>query len=104
MGLTNLESLIFSLIGFYTRRGYNGSVTTLETFVPLSEVSVKAQLVYISNTTGKTLLVSTDGGTTSLALPDGAIFPFNNIADLSTVSVKISDDTIDLTVTFRYEV
>jgi hypothetical protein len=104
MGLTNLESLIFSLIGFYTRRGYNGSVTTLETFVPLSEVSVKAQLVYISNTTGKTLLVSTDGGTTSLALPDGAIFPFNNIADLSTVSVKISDDTIDLVVTFRYEV
>lgn len=104
MGLTNLESLIFSLIGFYTRRGYNGSVTTLETFVPLSEVSVKAQLVYISNTTGKTLLVSTDGGTTSLALPDGAIFPFNNIADLSTVSVKISDDTIDLAVTFRYEV
>jgi hypothetical protein len=104
MGLTNLESLIFSLIGFYTRRGYNGSVTTLETFVPLSEVSVKAQLVYISNTTGKTLLVSTDGGTTSLALPDGAIFPFNNIADLSTVSVKVSDDTIDLNVTFRYEV
>jgi len=104
MGLTNLEALITSLIGFYTRRGYNGSITTLETFVPLSDVSVPAQLVYVSNTTGKTLYVSTNGGSTYLELPDGAIFPFNNIADLSTVSVKVSDDTIDLTVTFRYEI
>jgi hypothetical protein len=32
------------------------------------------------------------------------MFPFNNIADLSTVSLKASDSTAGLTVTFRYEV
>ena len=79
MGLTNLESLITSLIGFYTRRGYNGSVVTTANFVQLSSTSIPAQLVYVSNTTGKTLWVSTNGGTTYLALPDGAMFPFNNI-------------------------
>lgn len=103
MGLTNLEALISSLIGFYTRRAVNGSVTTLDTFVQLVTVPTPAQLVYISNTTGKTLLVSQDAGTTYLALPDGAMFPFNNIADLSTIWVKTSDDTIDLEVTYRYE-
>jgi hypothetical protein len=104
MGLTNLESLITSLIGFYTRRGYNGSVVTTANFVQLSSTSIPAQLVYVSNTTGKTLWVSTNGGTTYLALPDGAVFPFNNIADLSTISLKASDNTADLTVTFRYEI
>lgn len=103
MGLTNLEALISSLIGFYTRRGVNGSVTTTANFVQLSTTSVPAQLVYISNTSGKTLFVSTNGGSTYLSLPDGAIFPFNNIADLSTVSLKASDSTVGLTVTFRYE-
>jgi hypothetical protein len=104
MGLTNLESLITSLIGFYTRRGYNGSVVTTTNFVPLSSVSVPAQLVYVSNTTGKTLWVSTNGGSTYLALPDGAVFPFNNIADIAAVWVKTSDSTVDLTVTYRYEI
>ena len=104
MGLTNLESLITSLIGFYTRRGYNGSVVTTANFVQLSTTSIPAQLVYVSNTSGKTLWVSTNGGTTYLALPDGAMFPFNNIADLSTISLKASDNTAGLTVTFRYEV
>ena len=104
MGLTNLESLITSLVGFYTRRGYNGSVVTTDNFVQLSSTSVPAQLVYISNTTGKILWVSTDGGSTYLELPDGAIFPFNNIADLSTISVRVFDDTADLIVTFRYEI
>ena len=104
MGLTNLEALITSLVGFYTRRGYNGSVGTLETFTPLSETSVPAQLVYISNTIGQTLLVSTDAGATYLALPDGAVFPFNNIADIAAVWVKAADDTTGLTVTFRYEI
>ncbi len=52
----------------------------------------------------KTLWVSSDGGNTYLALPDGALFPFNNIADLSTISLKASDNTAGLTVTFRYEV
>lgn len=104
MGLTNLESIITSLIGFYTRRGYNGSVTTTSSYVRLSATSVPAQLVYISNTSGKTLYVSSDNGTTFLALPDGAIFPFNNIGDLSTLALKASDNTAGLVVTFRYEV
>ena len=104
MGLTNLEALITSLVGFYTRRGYNGSVVTTANFVPLSSVSVPAQLVYISNTIGQSLLVSTDAGATYLALPDGAVFPFNNIADLSAVWIKAADDTIDLVVTYRYEI
>lgn len=104
IGLTNLEAQIQTLVGFYTRRGYNSSVSTLETFVPLSTESIPAQLVYISNTTGKTLYVSTNGGTTYLAIPDGAIFPFNNIGDLNAVSLKASDDTIDLIVTYRYEI
>lgn len=103
MGLTNLEALLSSLIGFYTRRAVNGSVTTTANFVQLSTTSIPAQLVYISNTTGKTLLVSQDAGTTYLALPDNSIFPFNNIADLSAVWVKVSDNTAGLTVTFRYE-
>lgn len=104
MGLTNLEALITSLVGFYTRRGYNGSVVTTANFVQLSSTSVPAQLVYISNTTGKTLWVSSDNGNTYLALPDGALFPFNNIADLSTISLKASDDTAGLIVTYRYEI
>ena len=104
MGITNLEALITSLVGFYTRRGYNGSVVTTANFTPLSNVSVPAQLVYVSNTTGKTLWVSTDNGVTYLALPDGAMFPFNNIANIAAVWVKASDATTGLTVTFRYEV
>jgi len=48
MGLTNLEALITSLVGFYTRRGYNGSVVTTANFVQLSSTSVPAQLVYIA--------------------------------------------------------
>lgn len=103
MGLTNLEALISSLIGFYTRRAANGSVTTTANFVQLSATSVPAQLVYISNTTGKTIWVSTNAGTTYLALPDNSIFPFNNIADLSAVWLKASDNTAGLTVTYRYE-
>jgi len=104
MSLTNLEAQIQSLLGFYTRRGYNGSVTTDITYVPLSSTSVPAQLVYVSNTTGKTLNVSTDNGITFLALPDGAIFPFNNIGDLRGVWIKTDDNSTGLTVTFRYEV
>jgi hypothetical protein len=104
MGLTNLESLIFSLIGFYTRRGYNGSVTTTTSYRQLTTTSTTAQLVYISNTTTKVLHISTDAGITFLALPVGAIFPFNNIADLSSVWLKADDNTAGLVVTFRYEV
>lgn len=103
MGLTNLEALISSLIGFYTRRAANGIVTTATSFKQLVTVSTPAQLVYISNTTGKTLLVSQDAGTTYLALPDGAMFPFNNIADLSTIWIKTSDNTSGIEVTYRYE-
>lgn len=104
MGLTNLEALITSLVGFYTRRGYNGSVVTTANFTPLSNVSVPAQLVYVSNTTGETLWVSTDAGTTYLALPDGAVFPFNNIADIAAVWIKTVDSTAGLAVTYRYEI
>jgi len=104
IGLTNLEAQIQTLVRFYTRRGYNGSVVTTANFVPLSTESIPAQLVYISNTTSKVLYVSTDGGNTYLSLPDGAIFPFNNIGDLNAVSVKVSDNSIDLIVTYRYEI
>jgi hypothetical protein len=104
MSLTNLEAQIQSLLGFYTRRGYNGSVTTAATYVPLSNTSIPAQLVYVSNTTGENLFVSNDGGLTYLTLPDGAIFPFNNIGNLNGVWIKTETSTPSLTVTFRYEV
>lgn len=103
-GQTNLELAINSLLGFYTRRGKNGSITTTANYVPLVVLPTPAQLVYISNTSGKTLNVSSDNGATFLALPDGAIFPFNNIGDLSSISVRASDSTTGLVVTFRYEI
>jgi hypothetical protein len=104
IGLTNLESLISTLIGFYTRRGYNGSVVTESAFKPLSTTSIPAQLVYISNTSGENLFVSTDNGSTYLSIPNGAIFPFNNIHNLNAVWVKTEGDTPGVTITYRYEV
>lgn len=104
MSLTNLEALISTLVGFYTRKGYNGNVITESGFKPLSSVSVPAQLVYISNTSNENLYVSTDGGDTYLSLPVGAIFPFNNIHNLNAVWVKTEADTADVTITYRYEV
>lgn len=104
MGLTNLESLITSLIGFYSRRAFNSRVTTTASFVSLSATSKPAQIVYISNTTEKPLLVSTDGGVNYIIVPDGNIFPLMHISDLSAVSIKTDDSTAGLVVTFRYEV
>jgi len=104
IGLTNLESLISSLLGFYTRRGYNNSIVTEGTFKPLSSTSIPAQLVYISNTSNENLFVSTDNGSTYLSIPNGAIFPFNNIHNLNAVWVKTETNTAGITITYRYEV
>lgn len=104
MSLTNLEALLFTLVGFYTRRGYNGSVSTEAAFKPLSTTSISAQLVYISNTSGENLFVSTDNGNTYLSIPNGAIFPFNNIHNLNAVWVKTEGNTPGVEITYRYEV
>lgn len=99
--MTTLEELIKSILAIFTKKGANGSVVTTASYVALVTTSTPARIVYISNTTGKTIYVRQDGQ--DLYLPDGAIFPFNNISDLNTISVKASDNTTGLTVTYRYE-
>ena len=99
--MTTLEELIKSILAIFTKKAFNGSVMTAAIYVPIVTVSTPARIVYISNTTGKVIYVRQDGQ--DLYLPDGAIFPFNNISDLNTISLKASDNTINLTVTYRYE-
>jgi hypothetical protein len=99
--MTTLEELIKSILAIFTKKAFNGSVMTTAIYVPIVTVSTPARIVYISNTTGKVIYVRQDGK--DLYLPDGAIFPFNNISDLNTISLKASDNTDGLTVTYRYE-
>jgi hypothetical protein len=99
--MTYLESLVKTILAIFTSKASNGSVTTAADYVALTSVSTPARIVYISNTTGKVLYVKQDAKL--LYLPDGAIFPFNNISDLNTISIRTSDSTASLTVTFRYE-
>jgi hypothetical protein len=100
MGLTNLEQIVQSIFKIFTNRAFNGSISTGASYVALA-TDVPARIVYISNTTGKTIYVRQNAQ--DLYLPDGAIFPFNNISNLNTISVKASDNTTGLTVTYRYE-
>lgn len=99
--MTTLEQLVKSILAIFTRNAFNGSVVTATNYVNLVTQPTPARIVYISNTTGKTIYVKEDGQ--DLYVPDGAIFPFNNISDLSTISLKTSDNTSGLTVTYRYE-
>jgi hypothetical protein len=100
MGLTNLEQIVQSIFKSFTTRAFNGSVTTGADYVALA-TDAPARLVYISNTTGEVLYVRLDGK--DIYLPDGAMFPINNISNLNTVFVKTAAPTAGLTVTFRYE-
>jgi hypothetical protein len=100
MGLTNLEQIVQSIFKSFTTRAFNGSVTTTTGYVALA-TDTPARIVYISNTTGEVLYVRLDGK--DIYLPDGAIFPINNISNLNTVFVKTAASTAGLTVTFRYE-
>lgn len=99
--MTTLEELVKSILAIFTRNAFNGSVTTTTGYVTIVSQSTPARIVYISNTTGKTIYVKQDGQ--DLYVPDGAIFPFNNISNLNTISLKTSDSTSGLTVTYRYE-
>ena len=99
--MTTLEQLVKSILAIFTRIAINGSVTTTASYATIVTQSTPARIVYIANTTGKTIYVRQDGK--DLYLPDGAIFPFNNISDLNTISLKASDNTTGLTVTYRYE-
>jgi hypothetical protein len=99
--MTLLESLVKTILAIFTSKAANGSVTTTSSYVALVTQSTPARIVYISNTTGKVLYVKQNGA--DIYLPDGAIFPLNNISDLNTISVRTSDSTAALTVTFRYE-
>jgi len=99
MGLTNLEQLVQSIFKSFTTRAFNGSVTTGASYVALA-TDAPARLVYVSNTTGEILYVRLDGK--DIYLPDGAIFPINNISNLNTVFVKTAASAV-ATVTFRYE-
>jgi hypothetical protein len=100
MGLTNLEQIVQSIFKIFTTRAFNGRISTGADYVALA-ADVPARIVYISNTTGEVLYVRMD--TKDLYLPDGAIFPFNNISNLNTISVKTASSTASLTVTYRYE-
>lgn len=100
MGSTNLEQIVQSIFKIFTTKAFNGSVTTAADYVALA-ADVPARLVYISNTTGKVLWVKMDNK--AFYLPDGALFPFNNISNLNTVFIKTFDGTAALTVTYRYE-
>jgi len=82
--------------------GY-GSVQTSATgssFVALSQQV--AGSVTIINSTGTTLDISKDGGTTKMQLPTGASFCVNFITDANQVSVKRSDSS-NTQVTAYYE-
>ena len=99
MGVTNLEQLVQSIFRVFTSIAGNGSVTTGAGYVALN-ADTPARIVYISNTTGEVLYVRIDNK--DIYLPDGAIFPINNISNLNTVSIKTATGTPAI-VTFRYE-
>lgn len=98
--MTTLESILNSIFRVFTKNAKNGSVQTGASFVYLGASTVQARIVYISNTSGETLLVKQNG--VDFILPDGAIFPFNNISCLSDISIKVSNDS-EATISFRYE-
>jgi hypothetical protein len=101
MGLTNLESLVKSIFGLFTKKAYNGSCTTGADFVPLSNVDTPAQTVWISAITGAAYL-SVKTGNTEFYIPDGAIVPINHVNNLQDIFIKV-DDGSSQTITYRYE-
>jgi hypothetical protein len=98
--MTTVEAILNSIFKVYTTNAKNGSITTGGSYTALGNGTVRARIVYISNTSGETLLVRQGG--VDFILPDGAIFPFNNISTLADISVKVSDDS-ETTISFRYE-
>lgn len=101
IALTNLEYLITLLVAYGNKKHKHGSITTTSGYVPLATVSTPANMVMISNTTSKVLYVKFDGN--DFYIPAGGIIPFNNIIDLTSVSVKLDDNTAGTTITFAYE-
>ena len=95
-----MEQILKNIFQIFTTQAKNGAVDCLAEFVPLVADNTPAKTVYISNTSGGNLLVRQ--GDVSFILPDGAIFPFNNVGLLKNLSVKTADDS-GATVTFRYE-
>jgi hypothetical protein len=99
--MTNLESLVFTLVKLHPTKAYNGEITTAAEFVPLATVPTLAQTVYISNTFDEPLFVKI--GEFRLFIPKNTIFPVTYVSDLQNVFVQLESGTPDVKVSFRYE-